>query len=127
MSVQFASLNYTAFETDCLVTVEIRLNSSAEIPLTFDLTTSSDIAVAGQDFVHVSKMPLTVNPGSTASEASIQILNDNEVEKEVESFTVQLEQSGGVARGDRVSIAENMTTVYIQDDDISPTDLGRKC
>ena len=62
---------------DCFVAVSIKLIGLADIPLTFNLTTTSGIAVAGQDFIRVSEIPFTINPGTMSSEVNIQLVNAN--------------------------------------------------
>lgn len=121
VSVGFGSPTYNASETDCFTSVSIRvLNGSADIPLNFNLTTTSGIAAQdGQDFVSVFRMPITINPGRAAAEANIQLLDDNLVEKAPESFMVLLEPGEGLPQG--VSIDNNTTNIYIEDDDFFTT------
>ena len=116
VSVGFNQTGYTASEENCFIAVNISLNGSAALPLTFNLTTTSGLAMAGQDFVRVSRTPVTINPGTRSSQASIMLINDNEVEMTVESFAVTLEaNSGSVPQG--VRMTNNLSTIYIQDDD----------
>lgn len=105
---------------DCFVAVDIQVNGISDVPFIVNLTTiSSARAVAGQDFVHVSKMPLTIGPRISPSQVNIQLVND-EAEMDVESFTVLLEPNGdGVSQ--RITVVENTTTIFIQDDDRVPT------
>lgn len=118
VSIGFGRTSYTVSEGDCFITVDVRLNGLAAIPLTINLSTTSDVAIAGQDFVRVSMTPLTINPGTVLSQANIQLIDDHEVEMAVESFMVMLEpRSEGVLRN--IVATNNRTTVYIQDDDTS--------
>ena len=94
------------------------LAGSTNIPLNFNLTTTSSSAAvqAGQDFVSVFRMPVTINPGSKAAEVSIQLLDDNLFEKDPESFMALLEPGGeGLPQG--VTIDNNTTNIYIEDND----------
>jgi hypothetical protein len=103
--------------------VDVRLLAgSTAIPLNFNLTTSSGSAAqAGQDFVSVSRMPITINPGSAEAEANIQLLDDNLVEKDPESFAVLLEPGGGDGLPQGVTIDNNTTNISIEDDDFFTT------
>ena len=116
VSVGYGLPAYTASEMDCFISVNIRLLSgSADVPLNFYLTTTSGKALAGQDFVSVSRMSVTLDPGSAVSEANVQLLDDNVVEKDPESFTLLLEPGEDLPQG--VTINNNTTTISIEDDD----------
>ena len=99
---------------DCLIAVNVRLTGLTDIPLNFNLTTTSGIALAGQDFVHVSRLPVTIYPGTATSEVNIPLLNDNCLEKDTKDFTVLLEP--GEDLPPRVDIDSNTTIVFIEDD-----------
>ena len=119
MLVGFSQTSYTISEGDCFVTLDIGLSGLAAVPLMFNLSTISDVAMAGQDFVHESMTPLTINPGTVLSQATIQLINDNEIEMAVKSFIVMLEPSSeGVPHN--VVTTNNRTMIYIQDDDNAP-------
>ena len=123
VSVGFGSSSYTASESDCFTSVNVSLLAgSTDIPLNFNLTTtsSSASAQAGQDFVSVFRMPVTINPRIEAAEVNIQLLDDNLFEKDPESFMVLLEPGGeGLPQG--VTIDNNTTNIYIEDNDFFTT------
>ena len=119
MLVGFDRTSYTVSERDCFITLDITLSRLAAVLLTFNLSTTGDAAIAGQDFVRVSMTPLTINPGTLSSQATIQLIDDNEVEMATESFTVLLEPSSeGVSRN--IVTTNSRTTIYIEDDDNAP-------
>ena len=123
MSIGFVAPGYSVSEMDCFVALNIRLTGSSDIPLNLSLTAASDIALAGQDFVRVSRMPVTIYPGTSLSKVNIQLLNDDFVEKDPESFTVLLEPGEGLPTG--VNIDSNATVIYIEDDDVAFTTQGQ--
>ena len=119
VSVGFGSPTYTASESDCFTSVNVSLLAgSTDIPLNLNFTTTSSSAAtqAGQDFVSVFRMPVIINPGSKAAEVNIQLLDDNLFEKDPESFMALLEPGGeGLPQG--VTIDNNTTNIYIEDND----------
>ena len=123
VSVGFGSPTYTASESDCFTSVNVSLLAgSTDIPLNFNLTTTSSSAAAqaGQDFVSVFRMPVTINPRSEAAQVNIQLLDDNIFEKDPESFVALLEP-GGEDLPQGVTIDNNTTNIYIEDNDFFTT------
>ena len=104
---------------DCFVAVSIKLIGLADIPLTFNLTTTSGIAVAGQDFIRVSEIPFTINPGTMSSEVNIQLVNANYTD--AESFAILLKPGEGLPH--RVNLDSNTTTIYIKGNDSLHSDV----
>lgn len=121
VSVGFGSSTYTASEADCFTSVNVTLlTGSTDVPLNFYLTTASGSAAqAGQDFVSLARLSITINPGRGSFEATIRLLDDNLVENNPESFTVLLEPREDLPQG--VTIVNNATIIYIEDDDLSTT------
>ena len=93
--------------------MEISAIGSAEIPLTFFLTTSAESAVSGDDYEGFTMMSVNVVVPTTT--VNVRLVDDDTVEMP-EQFQVSLLASDSLPSA-RVSISRNVTSVNIIDDD----------
>ena len=118
VTVGFLAPQYNASEMDYYVTVEIRLTGSTEIPLTLYLSTTDQTAVAGEDFVRVTRMAITLGSFGTATQL-IQLINDDTVEEE-EQFQISLEWDESLLS--QVNSDQTITVINVQDNDCKSID-----
>ena len=118
VTVGFLAPQYNASEMDYYVTVEIRLTGSTEIPLTLYLSTTDQTAVAGEDFVRVTRMAITLGSFGTATQL-IQLINDDTVEEE-EQFQISLEWDESLLS--QVNSDQTVTVINVQDNDCKSID-----
>jgi hypothetical protein len=102
---------------DAKATLTVRLSKGVEGAVNFNYATVSDTAIAGSDFVSVSKVG-TIDAGSLETQIQVSLLNDALNEK-AETFKVQL--SGGTGGATTVGgTADPTAVVTITDDDLMP-------
>ena len=113
LTVELAAANYTASERVYFITVGVRLTGTAEIPLTFYISTVNQTAVSGEDFVALQRTSVVFSPLSDSAELRVEILNDERVEG-TEMFQVSIERTGIPAR---VVIGRDTANITLEDDD----------
>lgn len=108
LSIQ--ELSVTESNETVPIFVNIRLDKSAEAPVTFVLNTVDGTAVAGEDFVAISAKSVTINTGEVQANCRIDIIGDEEFEED-ESFTLRVSELSGA------TITQEEVIIEILNDD----------
>lgn len=85
--------------------------TSSQVPLTWSASTEDDTAIAGEDYVAITDMPVTLDSGDLLIELPVRILASPQVEED-ESFLLRLTPTGNAAPGiirSRIHIRELLT------------------
>jgi parallel beta-helix repeat protein len=93
------------------ITPSVTLTQAARVPVTVSISTRSDTATAGADFLSVNTAQLTFAPGETSKTTPIDVVGDTVAEDD-ERFFVDLSPVSNVAVGPR-----NTVNVTIIDDE----------
>ena len=87
------------------------MDTQSQLPVEFDLQTTNNSALAGQDF-EATSLRIRFEPGQTVTQVLIPLIDDTELENE-ESFEILLSNPLNV------QLSPEEHKVYIIDDDAS--------